>query len=105
LYAANAVLCFATGKDLPLVDTNVIRVVQRVFSLKSPKKRPRTDPQVWIFVSKLVPAGKAAEFNLAVLDFASAVCTSRNPDHAHCPIRDICDYYTLHRKKACADKN
>tara|TARA_B100000315_G_scaffold35517_1_gene30157 strand:+ start:3765 stop:4229 length:465 start_codon:yes stop_codon:yes gene_type:complete len=30
-YVSNAVLCFAFGKDVPLVDTNIARVVQRVF--------------------------------------------------------------------------
>jgi len=91
-YAANAVLCFVAGRNVPLVDTNAIRVVQRVFSLKPKKKRARTDPEVWEFVSRLIPRGKGREFNLAILDFASAVCTARNPKCSSCPNNEICDY-------------
>jgi A/G-specific adenine glycosylase len=93
-YAANAVLCFAGGKDAPLVDTNAIRVIQRVFSFKAKKKRARTDPEVWEFVSSLVPPGKGRVFNLALLDFAAAVCMSRNPKCGSCPNDAICDYYS-----------
>lgn len=91
-YSANAVLCFAYGKQLPLVDTNVIRVVERVFQIKSRKARARTDPMIWSFVEKLIPKGKAREFNLAMLDFANLVCTPRNPKCYACPIKEICLY-------------
>lgn len=92
-YVANAVLCFAGGKDAPLVDTNVIRVIQRVFSFKAKRKRVRSDPEVWEFVSSLIPLGKGKEFNLAILDFAAAVCTSRSPKCGSCPNNTMCDYY------------
>jgi len=91
-YSANAVLCLAYGKQLPLVDTNVIRVVERVFQIKSRKARARTDPMVWSFVEKLIPKGKAREFNLAILDFANLVCAPRNPKCRTCPLKEICLY-------------
>ena len=93
-YAANAVLCFAGSKDVPLVDTNAIRVIQRVFSFKAKKKRARTDPEVWEFVSSLIPPGNGRVFNLAILDFAAAVCMPRNPKCSSCPNNAICDYYS-----------
>ncbi len=92
-YAANAVLCFVAGQDLPLVDTNVIRVVQRVFSFESSRKRPRTDPVMWDFTFSLMPKGLGREFNLSLLDFAAAVCTARAPKCRTCPVNKICDYY------------
>ena len=94
VYSANAVLCLAYGKQVPLVDTNVIRVVERVFQIKSEKARARTDPMVWSFVEKLIPKGRAREFNLALLDFANLVCTSRLPRCSICPLREICLHST-----------
>jgi len=91
-YATNAVLCFGVGRDVPLVDTNAIRVMQRVFSLKAKKKRARTDPEVWKFASSLILQGKGREFNLAILDFAAAICTQVNPKCRSCPINEICNY-------------
>lgn len=93
-YIANAVMCFAYGMDYPLLDTNIIRVITRIFSLKSPKKRPRDDPRMWKIVSMLMPQGKARDLNLAMLDFAASVCLPKKPKCSSCQLRNICDYRT-----------
>jgi len=92
-YIANAVLCFAFGLDAPIVDTNVIRVISRVFSVTSSRKRPRDDPKMWRTVFDLIPKGKSRDFNLALLDFAASICVLRNPKCLICPMSDICGYY------------
>lgn len=92
-YIANAVLCFAFGKTVPLVDTNIIRVVARVFSFKPKRKRARDDPEIWRETGKIVPNGKAREFNLAMLDLAAASCLPRKPVCGICPVTLLCDYY------------
>lgn len=91
-YSANAVLCLAYNKQLPIVDTNVIRIVERVFKIKSGKPRPRTDHEVWSFVEGFIPIGKARKFNLAMLDFANLVCTPKSPKCRTCPLKDMCLY-------------
>ena len=91
-YTANAVLCLAYNRNLPLVDTNTIRVIERVFQIKSKKARARTDPKVWAFVLSLIPKGKAREFNLALLDFAKLVCAPKSPKCSTCPIVSVCMY-------------
>lgn len=89
-YIANAVLCFAFNKDVPIVDTNVIRLFERVFSIRSSKARPRTDRKIWEFAAQLVPKGKCREYNQALLDFAASVCRSKKPLSAVCPENKIC---------------
>ncbi len=91
-YIANAVLCFAFGKDVPIVDTNVIRLLERVFGIKSSKARPRTDRKIWEFAAQLVPKGRCREYNQALLDFAASVCKSKKPLSATCPENKICSY-------------
>lgn len=91
-YTANAVLCLAYNKPLPLVDTNTIRIVKRVFAIKSRKARDRTDTKIWSFVKNLIPKRMGRKFNLAILDFANLVCTQSSPKCPICPIRDICKY-------------
>jgi A/G-specific adenine glycosylase len=90
-YVANAVLCFAYGRNVPLLDTNMIRVICRVFSFEPRKKRAREDPEMWKRASKIMPHGKARDFNIAMLDFAAMICTARNPKCPVCPILSICD--------------
>jgi len=91
-YIANAVLCLAYGKDVPLLDTNVLRVMKRVFSLKSSRKRVRDDPKMWKAVSFLIPKNRARDFNLAMLDFAAFICLPKKPKCIICPMQAICDY-------------
>lgn len=95
-YTANAVLCFAYGKDAPLVDTNVARIMDRVFSIKYIKTSRRSIRRLWNKVAQMVPQGRAREFNLSLLDFANHVCTARKPRCEICIIQDICDYYKAH---------
>jgi A/G-specific adenine glycosylase len=94
-YIANSVLCTAFGKDEPLVDTNIVRVLERVFNIKSRKKRPRTDEMIWNFVKRITPPGKSRDLNLALLDFGALVCTARKPKCVLCPVSKIC---LMHKK-------
>lgn len=91
-YITNAVMCFAYDKDYALLDTNVVRVIGRVFSYKPVKKRPRDNNRMWDFVSTLVPPGRARDFNLAILDFAASICLPRKPKCLSCLLAHICDH-------------
>jgi A/G-specific adenine glycosylase len=99
MYAANAVLSFSYSKDVPLLDTNFIRVVQRVFGVKSQKPRPREDKKMWSFAQSLIPPGNSRNFNLAVLDFAALMCKARKPKCESCPIKVVCSYYKNRDKR------
>jgi A/G-specific adenine glycosylase len=91
-YAANAVLCFAYGEDVPLVDVNVIRVFQRVFGFRSQKRRVKDDTAFWKLVAEVIPPGRARDFNLAIIDFAHKVCMPKKPKCTTCSLRVVCKY-------------
>jgi A/G-specific adenine glycosylase len=92
-YIANAVLCFSFGQRRAVVDTNVIRVLLRVFGLSSVRSRPRTDPEIWQFAERLLPRRRYKDYNWALLDLAKKVCRARRPLHEECPLASICSYY------------
>jgi len=92
-YISNSVRCCAFGTPVPALDTNMIRVVQRVFGWTSSRKRLREDGKLWSFTETLVPYDNAREFNWGILDFGAAVCTARKPKCPVCPLQEICDYY------------
>ncbi len=92
LYTANAVLSFVYNENVPTVDTNFIRIIQRVFGIKSSKKRAREDKEIWIFAQKLIPNNKSRDFNFAVLDFGALICTAKKPGCTVCPLADICEF-------------
>jgi A/G-specific adenine glycosylase len=90
-YIANAVLCFAFGEDTPIVDVNVVRVLTRVFSIATIREKHK-DKNLWALAGELIPKGFCREFNWALLDLASLVCTPRKPKCTKCPILSFCDY-------------
>lgn len=96
-YTANAVLCFACGQDRPIVDTNTARVIQRVFGYCSRRSRPRDDEVLWQIAERLIPRGRARDYNLALLDLAGSVCRARKPTCSACPLQEICSYYQKER--------
>lgn len=89
-YTAAAIMCFAYGKQVPIIDANVIRVYSRYFGVKV--KLPNSAPKKEMIeiALKALPKGKAREFNYGLLDFAAVVCTHYNPKHEQCPIRTKC---------------
>lgn len=91
-YMADAVLCFAYGKDVAVVDANVCRVIERVFGIIA-KGEARRDHRFRSLAQEMVPSGKARQFNWAMIDFAALVCASRNPKHDICPMNNFCSYY------------
>lgn len=91
-YAANAVLNLTSDKKAPMVDTNFIRIVERIFNIKSLRPRARTDPQIWQIAGNLIPVRKSKDFNLAVLDFGALICKARNPKCDICPLYSLCSF-------------
>jgi len=94
-YIAAEVLLRVCNQPEPLLDRNMIRVIERVFGVKSAKKRPHTDPELWSFARELVPKDpeEAEKFNFGVLDFARKVCKARNPRCNECFVADLCQHF------------
>jgi A/G-specific adenine glycosylase len=92
-YTAAAVSCISYGQDTSTVDTNFVRVIGRFFNFKSEKKSVYMDKKLWDFVTGMIPKGKCKEFNLGLIDFASAVCIPKNPRCSECNMKECCIYF------------
>jgi len=92
-YVASAVLCFAFGKDNPVVDVNVRRVVRRYFGWKRVR-----NGEIARRLEKLITKGQGRKFNLAVIDFSSLIC-SRKPKCEKCFLSDQCLFYQAKSSK------
>jgi A/G-specific adenine glycosylase len=80
-YTARAVQAFAFMADVAVVDTNVGRVLARAGA-----GRQLRASEAQALADGLVPAGHAREWNLALMDFGSLVCSSRRPACDGCPV-------------------
>jgi A/G-specific adenine glycosylase len=89
-YTAGAILTFAYGQDVPVLDTNVRRVLGRVFLGPRQAARLRGESAWWQLAAALVPAGRGYDFNQALMDFGATWCTPRRPRCERCPMRGFC---------------
>jgi A/G-specific adenine glycosylase len=94
-YVSNAVACFAGGDtSATLIDTNVVRVLGRVFGIDTTGEARRR-VGVRTLAQRAVDRTRAGDYHYAILDFAALVCTARTPRCPSCPFGQSgrCDYY------------
>jgi A/G-specific adenine glycosylase len=96
-YTAGAILAFAYGQDAAVLDTNVRRVLSRVFVGHRRARRLRSDRPFWELAGRLVPAGRGYDFNQALMDFGATHCTARRPRCCRCPLQSVCVSYPFDR--------
>ncbi|RJQ21894.1 A/G-specific adenine glycosylase [Candidatus Woesearchaeota archaeon] len=84
-YTARAVECFAFGRDVAVVDTNVRRIFSRVFF-----SGKGTVEKIDEKVRAAVPEGRGVDWNNALMDFGSLVCTAKSPKCGICPLKSQC---------------
>ncbi|MGV0633762.1 A/G-specific adenine glycosylase [Mycolicibacillus trivialis] len=85
-YTARAVACFAYRQPVPVVDTNVRRVVARAVHGRAEAGAPAATRD-HAEVSVLLPDDAVApRFSAALMELGALVCTARSPDCGQCPL-------------------
>jgi A/G-specific adenine glycosylase len=92
-YTAGAIRSFAFRERAAILDTNVARVLFRVFIGKGVPKAHATKRRLWAISAALVPERRAFDFNQALMDFGATLCTSRKPKCLICPMAALCEAY------------
>jgi A/G-specific adenine glycosylase len=89
-YTAGAVAAFAFERRAAAVDTNVARVLRRVFR----NGRALPERRLWELAEHVLPRRRRAawEFNQALMDLGATVCVARRPKCGQCPVRAACVY-------------
>ena len=89
-YTAGAILSIAFHQAVPAVDGNVMRVYSRLFCIKEDIGKPATrkifEEKVHETISKEYPG----DFNQAIMDLGSAICTPKSPQCSICPVANFC---------------
>ena len=92
-YTAGAILSFAFRQRAAILDTNVARVLYRVFVGNGDPKGHAMTKQLWAISAALVPTKRAFDFNQALMDFGAMTCTARKPKCLVCPMAKFCQSY------------
>jgi len=86
-YTSQAIRCFAFGKDVEVVDINIKRIYSRIFF-----RGEGSGQELQNIARHLIPTGKGVEWNNALMDFGSMVCTDV-PKCTSCPLTEQCSAY------------
>lgn len=89
-YTAGAIACFAYHKQVATVDTNIRRVLQRIFLGLEHSAAKVNDVQALALAERVLPEGEAYNWNQALMDLGATVCTSGNPQCVRCPLQENC---------------
>jgi A/G-specific adenine glycosylase len=92
-YTAGAIRSFAFRERAAILDTNVARVLFRVFIGKGVPKAHAMKKSLWRISAVLVPRNRAFDFNQALMDFGATLCTARKPKCLICPLAGHCAAY------------
>jgi A/G-specific adenine glycosylase len=89
-YTAGAIRSFAFGQRAAILDTNVARVLFRVFVGRGDPKAHAMRKRLWTISEALVPYKHVFDFNQGLMDFGATVCVARKPRCAACPMANMC---------------
>jgi len=91
-YTAGAVSSFAYERRAELVDTNVARVIKRVFAPDADLKSGRDQKRIWSIARELLPRTGASTWthNQAMMELGALVCTARVARCEGCAVRTVC---------------
>ncbi len=84
-YTASAICSFALNQDISVVDTNIARVLKRLFALQDPKELT-----IWEHADSFLNHQNPKEHNLALMDLGSLICTPKEPKCQECPLEPFC---------------
>lgn len=84
-YTASAIVCFSYGKRKSIVDSNVERILSRVFSVRGKDIKTLAE----ILVDKYEPD----VYNYGLLDLGFLICRYNHPKCLECPVNHLCDFF------------
>lgn len=88
-YTAGAIASIAFGLPEPALDGNIRRVYLRILDLHEPPGND-TDAVLWQFARQTLPRSRPGDFNQALMDLGSSICSPAKPDCPRCPLQSAC---------------
>ena len=92
-YTAGAIRSFAFRERAAILDTNVARVLFRVFVRRGNPKAHAMKKHLWAVSETLVPHRHVFDFNQALMDLGATVCVARKPKCDCCPMTSLCSSF------------
>jgi A/G-specific adenine glycosylase len=90
-YTVGAVLSIAFDSRLPILEANSQRVLSRLFGRKDDPTRGPARKWLWQAAEALLPRKRVGDFNQALMEVGSQICTPTSPRCTECPLVRRCE--------------
>lgn len=97
-YTAAAIASIAFGQDCAVVDGNVKRVLARLLPYTLAVNTLTAEKELRAIAQDLLPAGRAGDYNQALMELGALICLPRNPKCAECPVSSLCTAFSQSRQ-------
>jgi len=98
-YIAGCVVSFCYNVKVPLIDSNVRRVLSRlIYNMVSDMRDSEANKLISKVYLEVAPYEESMRFHYALLDLASKLCRPEYPRCPQCPINVFCNYNKLKNK-------
>jgi A/G-specific adenine glycosylase len=89
-YTAGAIASIAFDLPAPILEANTVRLLSRLVAFGGDPATGAGRRQLWHLAEAILPPRKCGEFNQALMELGSLVCTPRAPTCTSCPLADLC---------------
>jgi len=89
-YTAAAVLSIAFGREVPVLDGNVKRVISRLLCLDENGRTATSEKRLWEAAERLLSRDRPGDFNQAMMELGATVCLPKSPGCGRCPVAKLC---------------
>lgn len=89
-YTAAAILSFAFNKPYPAIDGNAYRITSRYLGIINAIDETSTKKEIETWLNKIISKDRPGDFNQAMMDLGSSVCTPKKPLCNDCPLNKNC---------------
>jgi len=98
-YMAGAIASLAFDRAVPAVDGNCIRIYSRIFALPLVPSERSTYNEIYSRVLSDIPSENPGDFNEALMDLGSLICTPKSPRCSICPFASTCSACLLGKQE------
>ena len=89
-YTAGAILSIAFDAREPILEANTTRLFARLLGYRGDPLAKAGQELLWSMAAAVLPTHGAGQFNQALMELGSLLCTPREPRCAECPAAALC---------------
>jgi A/G-specific adenine glycosylase len=98
-YTAGAIVSMAFDRPAPILEANTVRLLSRLAAFTGDVSRGAARKALWGLAEAIVPARNCGQFNQALMELGSLLCTPKRPACPACPLGALCAARRLARQE------